>query len=178
VTKILKVHDKAATTIIELGQTLIDAKEALDQHGQWMIVFEQNELPFSLSLAERHMKIARDRKLKSASVQNLPSAVSTLYELSKLSDDDFHQAMAEGKIHPGTTRKEAAALGGKIQPDPEPKRPKPPLVTIILIEIEDNIAELIHKVPQESIDNDARKRARSLGEQLIVWSKAKLPSMH
>jgi hypothetical protein len=33
----------------------------------------------------------------------------------RLSDDDFHQAMAEGKIHPGTTRKEAAALGKSSQ---------------------------------------------------------------
>jgi hypothetical protein len=115
VSKVLKVHDKSAAAIIELGKTLNDAKDELDQHGQWQTVFELKELPFSLSLAERYMRIASDHKLtESASLQNLPSALSTLYALSQLSDEAFHQAIAEGKIHPGTTSKAAAAWASPI----------------------------------------------------------------
>jgi hypothetical protein len=53
VTKICKVHDKTAAAIIELGETLNKAKAALNQHDQWLIIFEQKELPFSLYLNMR-----------------------------------------------------------------------------------------------------------------------------
>jgi len=161
VDKIQKVHAKTAAAIIELGQILIDAKQALDKHGQWMIMFERQELPFSLSLAERYMKIAGDHKLsKSANLQNLPSPVSVLYELSRLPDDVFDQAIADGKINPTTTRQEAVALGTKR-------------AAAILTRIEDHIIEL-NEVTPDQIDDDCRKRARKLGEQLFAWAQEQL----
>jgi hypothetical protein len=159
VATIQKAHAKNAAAIIELGRILNDAKQALEKHGQWQIVFEQKELPFSLSLAERYMKIARDHRLtKSANLQNLPSPVSVLYELSRLSDDEFYQAMAAGKIHPEMTHKEAAALAQTSQT----------LANTILGEIADAIDRL-EEVQHDVINTEIKKWCRDLADRLITW---------
>lgn len=71
--------------IFKMGRTLIAAKAALD-YGEFEKMIASN-LPFDASTAQRLMKIARDPRLqKSCTVQVLPIAWGTLYELTKLSD--------------------------------------------------------------------------------------------
>lgn len=170
VTKIIKAHDKNAAAIIELGKTLNEAKDDLDQDDQWMIMFEQKELPFSLSLAERYMKIARELG-QSANLQILPSAISTLYELSRLSDEVRDQVMADGQVGPNTTRKQAAALGKSSEkiksPNQKPKKPAddddPAFVIVELGEIDKKIDKLTGWAQQQKIAIDAEVKARAHG---------------
>jgi hypothetical protein len=164
VAKICAAHDKSAQAIIELGKTLNDAKAALHQRGQWMTMFEGNELPFSLSLAERYMRIAL-RFPNSASLQNLPSAVSTLYELSRLSDDEFEQGVKDGSIHADMTGNEAREQ--RSQPSSRShmrknNRPLPANVTFDLIK--SKIDGLVIGVRQKEIkiDADFRKNAQAV----------------
>jgi hypothetical protein len=50
-----------------------------------------DDLPFSLTTADRLIKIAADQRLSSVPAESLPPRWSTLYELTKLSDDDWDE---------------------------------------------------------------------------------------
>jgi hypothetical protein len=164
--RILKANDEADKAIItankaiiELGRILNEAKAELDQHGQWLILFERNELPFSLSLAERYMRIVRKFQ-NSASLQNLPSAVSTLYELSRWPKEKFDQAAAEGKIHLNMTCKEAASLGKEACKEAAAliagpgKQTKPPLTDAMLTDLKFLASDLTAAVQRGEIKVD------------------------
>lgn len=96
---------KSATAIIETGKIISKAKEALE-HGEFGAMIE-NGLPFSASTAQRLMAIAADPRLtKPAHVQHLPQAWGTLYELTKLDDDEFKARLKDGTIRPDMERSE------------------------------------------------------------------------
>ncbi len=92
--------------ILKMGRMLIEAKAAL-AHGEFEKMIASN-LPFTASTAQRLMKIARDARLqKAASSQVLPKAWNTLYELTKLPDAAFQQAVTSGAINATMTREQA-----------------------------------------------------------------------
>ena len=91
--------------VLATGQRLIEAKGALP-HGEFGAMIEQ-DLPFGASTGRRLMAIAKDKRLSDrAHVHVLPPAWGTLYELTKLSDDDFKRAAADGVIRPDVERGE------------------------------------------------------------------------
>jgi Protein of unknown function (DUF3102) len=108
--EIRAAHKQSIDGILKMGRTLIAAKKALE-HG----AFEKmigSDLPFDASTAQRLMKIARDPRIrKAARVQVLPMAWGTLYELTKLPDATFEQAISSGRIHPEMTRKNVVTIG-------------------------------------------------------------------
>jgi hypothetical protein len=100
--------------IIEVGQLLIDAKGRLP-HGAFGKMLE-NDLPFGASTAQRLMAVAADNRLSNpAHVQHLPASWGTLYELTKLSDGEFEEAIEQKIIRPDMERKEIEL----IRPAPE-----------------------------------------------------------
>jgi len=104
----------AVQVVIATGQEIIEAKKALP-HGEFLAMVKE-DLPFSVSQADRLMKIARDTRLaNSARVPNLPPSWGTLYELSKASDKQLEQGFETGAIHPAMERKDVAALRGKLR---------------------------------------------------------------
>ena len=60
--EILQAHDKTIEARLQLGRKLVEAKDALG-HGEFMDMVKE-DLPFSISVAERLMKIARDERFK------------------------------------------------------------------------------------------------------------------
>lgn len=105
--------------IIETGRLLLDAKAACP-HGSF-----ENEvmtrLHFSPNVAQRLMAIARDPRLSNpAHVQLLPPSWGTLYELTKLSDEEFDRGVQEQIIRPDMERKEVEIL----RPIPHRERPE------------------------------------------------------
>lgn len=107
--EIVVAYKQSIESILKIGNTLIAAKDALD-HGQFLEMIE-HDLPFEASTAERLMKIARDPRItKAAHVQLLPMAWSTLYELTKVENAVFEQAVSSGGINPKMTRTEAVQL--------------------------------------------------------------------
>jgi len=109
--EISAIHERVAKQtikgIFEIGRKLIAAKRAL-AHGEFVRMIER-ELPFGASVAQRLMKIARDRRLrKAAHGPLLPPAWRMLYELTKLSDQEFADAVASGKVNPKMKRADIA----------------------------------------------------------------------
>lgn len=99
----------SVTGILEVGRLLAAAKEALE-HGEFEKMIEDH-LPFVPRTAQMLMAIAADPRLTNPKhVSLLPASWGTLYEISKLSDEDFDVALAGGKIRPDVERNEVAAV--------------------------------------------------------------------
>src|ERR1700730_8168617 len=87
----------------EIGSLLIEAKAALP-HGEFESMIQQ-QLPFKPSTARRLMAIARDCRISNrAHAHVLPPSWATLYELTKLDDDEFEARISDGTIRPDIER--------------------------------------------------------------------------
>jgi hypothetical protein len=107
--RIKAMHKQTVHAFLKLGRTLLAAKKALP-HGEFLKMIE-HDLPFTASTAQRLMKIADDLKLANAArVRLLPAAWGTLYELTKVPEKPFAQAITSGAVHPAMTRQDAIRL--------------------------------------------------------------------
>jgi hypothetical protein len=126
--------------ILETGRLLAAAKAAL-QHGDFGKMIEA-DLPFKANTAQRLMAIAADERISNAAhAPLLPPVWSTLYELTKLDDDQFEAGIAKGVIRPDMERKEVingarSIMGSRHEPDDSLDYfPTPPWATRALIEV-------------------------------------------
>ena len=100
---------KSIEAIIETGRRLIDARKEL-AHGEFLAMIK-NDLPFGEDTAERLIKIARDPRLSnSAHGRILPPSWRTLFELTKLNDEQFDRLVAAGVIRADMHRWEIEGL--------------------------------------------------------------------
>jgi len=87
---------KSVQGILSVGAKLIEAKASL-QHGEWGQLVEL--LPFSDRAARMLMSIGGDLRLSNRKhVSVLPPSWGTLYELTKLDDEQCALAESEGLI--------------------------------------------------------------------------------
>jgi hypothetical protein len=100
-------HKQTVAAFLTTGRVLIAAKKALP-HGTFLEMISR-DLPFTASTAQRLMKIAGDPKMR-RSAQLLPSSWPTLYELTKLPDAAFKQAVTSGSINSTMTRQQARSV--------------------------------------------------------------------
>lgn len=118
-TRITAAWNKQIIDIFEVGNLLDAAKEEL-VHGEWTVLVNE-ELPFDKKTAERHIKISLNENVRNgAHAPHLPSSWMTLYELTKLTTEQFDAAVESGAIHPKMKRSDVAAIRGK-----EPKKKEP-----------------------------------------------------
>ena len=93
--RIAAAWQKSRESIIEVGNLLIEAKSALP-HGEFEAMVA-SELPFGARSAQRLMVIAGDVRLTNPThVSLLPASWGTLYALTKLSDDEWGNALEAG----------------------------------------------------------------------------------
>jgi hypothetical protein len=99
------VWQQSVAAIIETGRLLAEAKASLP-HGEFGKMIT-GELPFSARTAQRLMSIAADERLRH-SVSHLPPSWGTLYELTKLDDEQFGARLSDGTINPDMDRRDIA----------------------------------------------------------------------
>ena len=125
--------------IIEVGRLLSEAKQAL-AHGEFGAMID-SELPFSARTAQMLMAIAADFRLTNTKhVSYLPASWGTLYELTKLTDEQFEKGIAEKIIRPDMERREVingarSLMGSRQEPDDSLDYfPTPPFATRALLD--------------------------------------------
>jgi hypothetical protein len=129
-------------SIFETGNLLESAKQEL-LHGQWMKMVKEM-LPFKVGQAERLMKISDNDNLRNSAVQpNLPVAWTILYELTKLTEEQFDKGIKSGAIHPAMATKEARALRGL-----EPRKKKDSAGTTIA-QLRESLTPLLLALPKD-----------------------------
>ena len=123
--KITASWRKGWESVMETGQWLIDAKKE-HGHGEFLRLFRGHErsvsepVPFKEDNAEKYMAVAAHPVLSnSAHVRNLPPAFSTLYELTKLDDEQIVAGIKAGEIHAEMSRADATALRSDAVQHPE-----------------------------------------------------------
>lgn len=119
---------KSVEGILNVGRQLIAAKESCE-HGEFLRLFKGHEnavsdpVPFGERSAEMLIAIAGNQVISNPKfVSDLPQSWGTLYELSKLEDEQIVNGIKAGEITPDMTRAEAAAL----RADPVEKPEQPP----------------------------------------------------
>jgi hypothetical protein len=104
-------------SVLETGRLLVAAKASLP-HGEFIAMIGPNkyrgDLPFGHRTAQMLMKVGADRRISNAKfVALLPPSWATLYELSKLDDQEFWARLASGDIRPELERKGRRATGAR-----------------------------------------------------------------
>lgn len=98
---------KSVDSILMAGKLLKHAKDNL-AHGEFLEMVERS-LPFKRNTAERLMAIAKDERIANAAhAPILPTHWSTLYELTKLDNEQFEAKIADGTIRPDMERRDVA----------------------------------------------------------------------
>jgi hypothetical protein len=110
--RIRNAWQNAAEAIIETGRLLIAAKASL-RHGQFQKMIK-GDLPFGPPTANKLMKIARDARI-AAHGQHLSPCWATLYEISKLPDGEFKEALKRGIIRPDAQRKDIEKFRSEVK---------------------------------------------------------------
>jgi hypothetical protein len=118
---------KSVEGIVRVGLALVAAKAACE-HGEFLRLFKghpeavADPVPFGEDTAERLMKVASHPVLSdSAHGRSLPQSWRTLYELTKLEDEQILAGIKAGEIGPEMTRSQAAAL--RVEPIVRPDKP-------------------------------------------------------
>lgn len=112
--------------ILEVGRLLSQAKQDLP-HGSFGKMIE-SDLPFGARTAQMLMAIAADNRLSDTKhVSHLPASWGTLYELTKLDDDQFERKIADGTIRADMERQEIAPKDPDNEPSATPSKPHTPL---------------------------------------------------
>lgn len=107
---------QSVEAVIETGRLIAQAKTALP-HGEFLIMVD-TELPFGARTAQRLMQIAADTRLSNAThVSHLPASWGTLYEITKLDDDEFDRGIEDGTIRPDMARRELAPPAAPAEDD-------------------------------------------------------------
>jgi hypothetical protein len=94
--------------IFETGQLLCNAREELGAAAFW--VMTRDRLKFAKSTVSYLMTIATDERLSEVLHIKLPASYGTLYELTRLTDEQFQTGIDTGVIHAGMERKDVAQL--------------------------------------------------------------------
>src|ERR1700689_795655 len=126
--------------ILEAGRLLNAAKDAL-AHGEFQKMLD-TELQFRPRTAQRLMAISADERITNAThASHLPTAWTTLYELTTLDDEQFEAGIKTGKINPDMERKDVpkgarSIMGSRQEPDDSLDFfPTPPWATRALMEV-------------------------------------------
>lgn len=119
---------KSVEGILAVGRQLIAAKEACE-HGEFLRLFKGHEkavdepVPFNERSAEMLMAVANNTVISNPNHgSDLPQSWRTLYELTRLEDEQIIAGIKAGEITPDMTRAEASAL----RADPVEKPEQPP----------------------------------------------------
>lgn len=116
---------KSVEGVLGVGRQLIAAKEACE-HGEFERMFKGSDnavsapVPFGIHTADRLMAIAAKPAIADcAHAHTLPQSWATLYELTKLDDEQILAGIKSGEITPDMTRADAHALRSDVIEKPE-----------------------------------------------------------
>ncbi len=116
---------KSVEGVLGVGRQLIAAKEACE-HGEFLRLFKghQNEVsepvPFGEDAAQQLMKVASNPVIANTDHgRYLPQSWRTLYELTKLDDEQIVAGIKAGEITADMTRSDAHSLRSDLIAQPE-----------------------------------------------------------
>lgn len=117
---------KSVDGILEVGRLLLQAKRICD-HGEFLRLFKGHDnavsepVPFTESTGRMLMAVASNEVISNRDFGNdLPQSWRTLYELTKLDDEQIVAGIKAGEITPDMTRAQASAL--RADPIEKPAR--------------------------------------------------------
>ena len=151
---IAKNWNLAKNNILTTCRLLAEAKETLSDDQ-----FKNMKLPWRKEGQDRQTKqttnrlvaIGKDEKLQKFD-DLLPPSWGTLYELTKINEEDFARFVEEGKVSPSMTRADAVVLV-KGEPQEEEENPKKgKVVAFTVYASDDELAQLLLETYEASLN--------------------------
>jgi len=132
---------KTIEGVFETGRLIVAAEAAMPpEQFQYLV---KNSLLFDRTTAWRLKAIAKDQRLV-AHVQQLPASWGTLYEITKLPDEEFQQKLARGEINPNMQRKEITGINYALEQKRDAARVKN------LVAVTGKVATVVIDPPHQS----------------------------
>jgi len=129
VTEIAKEWHRNVDSSLKVGRLCADASKVWSDAERLAFV---EKLPFKESAFSKYKRIGLDKRLYSVEMRPLlPPHYTTLYALTRLTDDDFKLAVSEGVIHPGLEREALQAWRKARESKPDGKPPVPDIHTAL-----------------------------------------------
>lgn len=144
--------------ILGTGLLLANAKEELGQAEFWVMV--RDNLKFHKQTVRKLMVVGTDPRLMECAHARIPASWYTLYELTRLTDEQFDRGIKSGAIHAGMERKDVAALKPpkekkvkKVKNEP-PKLTGKELITQRTVETRDQLISVLNELdkPKDQLD--------------------------
>jgi hypothetical protein len=158
---------KTVEDLLDLGAVCRDAADGLSNPEIETLL--QSDMPFNESTFWKYVKIGRDQRLPGIAA-SLPPRLTTIYEMTHLTDEQFEEAVALQKIHPKVRREDVAALrkpsgsgaGGK-----DDQREKPDAERTATELKAGGRYEL--KVPEGAGEDDCKRITKALGKLSVKF---------
>jgi N6-adenosine-specific RNA methylase IME4 len=100
---------RSVEAVLACGRALVEAKAQLP-HGEFVAMIGA-DLPFRERTAQQLMAVVRDPRLVNTNHGSLlPPSWRTLYELTKLDDENFARLLSAGAIRPDMQRRDVSAF--------------------------------------------------------------------
>lgn len=148
-------QDKQLEAVFQTGNYLETAKAEL-VHGEWTAMVN-NDLPFGRQQAFMLITVATDDRIRDVKhALHLPTHLTTLYELTKVDDETFAAAIADGRINPRMERKDALALRPNRPRKPSKKRERsknPNVVSACILDVQGRVNEIFDDLDQSGRDD-------------------------
>lgn len=122
--QIQQTWSQSAQNILALARLISAARRSLP-YGSWSRLWPAGWLPFSKRKGEMLVVIGQCvERLDAQNSAQLPAAWNTLYYLARLGCRRVQALIAEGRIHPGLSLREAQTLLARYRPETRRKRPR------------------------------------------------------
>lgn len=111
--------------VIEIGETLMEIKSRFPRQFEAVIADNEERWRFGSRTARMYMAIASDERIRNHGSE-MPPSWRTLYELTRLSDDQWEARIEDGSMNPYMER---ADVGGRTVPGKAKKFGRPKIST-------------------------------------------------
>ena len=121
---ICEACSRGTGSTLELARLLSQARRSLP-YGRWSQIWQLRMLPFSKRKGE--MLVVIGEGVEGIDAQNsaqLPAPWSTLYYLARLGRRTVEDLIAQGRVHPGLSLREAKALLAEFHPETLRRSPR------------------------------------------------------
>jgi hypothetical protein len=96
--------------VIEIGETLMEIKSRFPRQFEAVIADNEERWRFGPRTARRYMAIASDERIRTHGSE-MPPSWRTLYELTRLGDDEWAARLEDGTINPDMERADIEKRG-------------------------------------------------------------------
>ena len=118
---------KSAEGVIGMGQTVLEAKEKLEDENEFRRFCNRIRFENGSSAIRKLIQIGKKADLLNRHLERLPSSWTTLYQMSQLTEEQLEDGLARRLIDHTTSGERAKRMVAELRGLPPRQKPRPPM---------------------------------------------------